>query len=281
LVGLRPKNPDELQSIYNDLVSKTKSNPNLEVYLRDVNMPERYHFSNNKRIAPLWIVPKAGWSLVTMKEMHLKEAQEKGEEYHPRGLHGYDHEHPLMRAIFIARGPAFPHKPNSRIQVFQNTEVYNVLCDSVGIAPAQNNGTIRLPFKPIGLHSDPIENPADPVKPATTSTAVPSDVTSLASSKPILVHPVTPGSGFTTTLTDAPSKSLGVDPPDAHPTDQPGGDGDQSEDEGDENKGGVGSAVSGFWDWFTGKVSHWWDKVKGATSGEKKPDPEPDPEPFG
>jgi predicted AlkP superfamily pyrophosphatase or phosphodiesterase len=119
LIGLRPKNPDDLQGIYEDLVQKTKENPNLEVYLRDVNMPERYHFSANERIAPVWIVPKAGWALVKMEEMNLKEAQAKGTVYHPRGLHGYDHEHPLMRAIFIARGPAFPHAPNSRVEVFR------------------------------------------------------------------------------------------------------------------------------------------------------------------
>jgi hypothetical protein len=82
-------------------------------------MPERYHFSKNERIAPLWIVPKAGWALVNMEEMNLKEAQETGAIYHPRGLHGYDHEHPLMRALFIARGPAFPHEPNSKLEPFR------------------------------------------------------------------------------------------------------------------------------------------------------------------
>jgi len=119
LIGLRPKNPDDLQSIYEDVLQKTKGNPNLEVYLRDVDMPDRYHFSNNERIAPLWIVPKAGWALVKMDEMNVKEAQAKGSVYRPRGLHGYDHEHPLMRAIFIARGPAFPHQPNSRVEAFR------------------------------------------------------------------------------------------------------------------------------------------------------------------
>ena len=119
LVGLRPKNPGELQSIYDGLIAKTKNDPNLEVYLRDVNMPERYHFSRNDRIAPLWIVPKTGWALVRMEEMNLKEAQAKKTVYHPRGLHGYDHEHPLMRAIFIARGPAFAHQPNSRVEPFR------------------------------------------------------------------------------------------------------------------------------------------------------------------
>jgi predicted AlkP superfamily pyrophosphatase or phosphodiesterase len=119
LIGLRPKNPDELQDIYEGLMAKTKDNPNLEVYLRDVDMPERYHFSNNDRIAPLWIVPKTGWAIVKKEDMDVEQAKAKGDVYHPRGLHGYDHEHPLMRAIFIARGPAFPHPPGSQLQSFR------------------------------------------------------------------------------------------------------------------------------------------------------------------
>lgn len=121
LVGLRPKDPNDLQELYDQAIRNTKGNPNLDVYLRDVDMPERYHFSRNERIAPLWIIPKAGWALVKMEEMNLKEAKAKGAVYHPRGLHGYDNEHPLMRAIFVARGPAFPHKPNSQVEVFRKS----------------------------------------------------------------------------------------------------------------------------------------------------------------
>lgn len=122
LVGLRPKNPDHLQELYDGLVEKAKTNPNIEAYLRDVNMPERYHFSKSERIAPLWIVPKTGWAIVTHEEFNVKQALEENMVYHPRGLHGYDHEHPLMRAIFIARGPAFPHPPNSEIEPFRKFE---------------------------------------------------------------------------------------------------------------------------------------------------------------
>lgn len=121
LIGLRPKNLTELEAIHAGLVEKAQSNPNIEVYLRDVDMPGRYHFSNNERIAPLWIVPKTGWALVQKEEMDVKAAKAKGEVYHPRGLHGYDHEHPLMRAIFVARGPAFPHLPNSQLEVFRKS----------------------------------------------------------------------------------------------------------------------------------------------------------------
>jgi predicted AlkP superfamily pyrophosphatase or phosphodiesterase len=119
LYGLRPKDPGHLQGLYDVIAAEASKNPNFDVYLRDENMPERYHFSNNERIAPLWIVPKAGWAIVTKEEINVVEAKENGEVYHPRGLHGYDHEHPLMRAIFVARGPAFPHVGNSKVDPFR------------------------------------------------------------------------------------------------------------------------------------------------------------------
>lgn len=145
----------------------------------------------------------------------------------------------------------------------ENTEVYNVLCDSVGIIPAPNNGTLRLPFKPIGLHSDPVENPTDP-PPTTTSVSTSAlPPTAFASqsepSKSILVNPVMTS---TSGLTISPSKSLGVDPLQTQPTGEPD---DGSTEDNDDKKDGV----SGFWDWFTGKVDEWWGKVKGSLSGTK------------
>lgn len=119
LYGLRPKDLTHLKSLYDSLKIKASSNPGFEVYLRDEDMPKRYHFSKNERIAPLWIVPKTGWAIVTKEEFDVAEGLKIGAVYHPRGLHGYDHEHPLMRAIFVARGPAFPHAPNSRVEPFR------------------------------------------------------------------------------------------------------------------------------------------------------------------
>ncbi|KAF3046673.1 hypothetical protein E8E12_011517 [Didymella heteroderae] len=180
LYGLRLKNPDRLYPLYDKLIREHRANPNIEIYLRE-NMPERYHFSNNDRIAPLWIIPKAGWAIVTKSEFNVEEGKKKGEVYHPRGLHGYDHEHPLMRAIFIARGPAFPHAPGSRMKPFQNIELYNIICDSVGLTPAPNNGTLRLPLEPVGLHNDDEdtvnETPSDPVGIHTLTSATPSAAT--------------------------------------------------------------------------------------------------------
>lgn len=117
--GLRPKRPEDLETLRKQLEKVAPDyEDGFEFYTRET-MPERYHFSNNERIAPLWVIPKTGWAIVDRSEFDVKEALKTGKEYHPRGIHGYDHEHPLMRAIFIARGPAFPHKPNSRVEVFR------------------------------------------------------------------------------------------------------------------------------------------------------------------
>ncbi|KAK4229546.1 alkaline-phosphatase-like protein [Podospora fimiseda] len=275
LVGLRPKTPDDLDAIHKEVVEKTRGNPNLEVYLRDVDMPERYHFSKNDRIAPLWIVPKAGWALVKMDEMNLKEAQAKGTVYRPLGLHGYDHEHPLMRAIFVARGPAFPHQPNSEVDVFQNINVYNMLCDSVGIIPASNNGTLRLPLKPIGLHSDNhLETPADPAEHTLVTS---SSLKASASTKPVMVNPVTTSAASanpTVTVTQTVEKTVGVDKPVPQATGKPSFDQEGGSEDGDEKSGidKVGDSVKNFWDWFTGKVSNWWDKVT-TTQPDESEDP--------
>ncbi|KAK8194027.1 alkaline-phosphatase-like protein [Phyllosticta paracitricarpa] len=174
LYGLRPKNPDAVESIYDQLKYKAKHNPNIEVYLKDKDMPERYHFHQNDRIAPLWIVPKAGWAIVTKEEFDIEEGLRTGAQYEPKGLHGYDHEHPLMRAIFVARGPAFPHAPGSRLEPFQNIELYNIICDTIGAEPKPNNGTLRLPLKPVGLHSDtPSQESSDDPPKSVSSTPTP------------------------------------------------------------------------------------------------------------
>ncbi len=50
--------------------------------------------------------------------------------------------------------PSSRTRQNSKLDVFQNTDVYNIVCDSLDIAPIANNRNLRLPPIPIGLHSD-------------------------------------------------------------------------------------------------------------------------------
>ncbi|CZT17048.1 related to nucleotide diphosphatase [Ramularia collo-cygni] len=187
LYGLRPHDQSQthLQTMYEDLFAKSqlpKYKDQFDVYLRDVNMPERYHFSQNQRIAPLWIVPRVGWAIAPKHEFDLQEAMARGEVYHPRGLHGYDNQHPLMRAIFIAKGPAFPHPEGSMVDAFQNTEVYNIVCDSLGLEPKKNNGTIRLPFKVNGRHDSDADADVD----------IPEDLDDFEIVHPVLLPPEIP-----------------------------------------------------------------------------------------
>lgn len=171
--GLRPKDPSIVDMMYDHLVKEADERDGFDVYTKET-MPERYHFANNERIAPLWIIPHTGWAIVTHEEFNVSDARKNGDVYTPRGLHGYDFEHPLMRSIFIARGPSFPHQPGSKVDFFQNTEVYNILCDSIGVKPNPNNGTLRLPLMPVGLHGEDIlagETPVDDFPSTTTTVA--------------------------------------------------------------------------------------------------------------
>lgn len=119
-----------------------------------------------------------------------------------------------------------------------------MLCDSVGIAPAPNNGTLRLPLKPIGLHSDPdsgLETPADPVEAST----IPTTSGAVKPTKSILVDPVP-----TSTGTATPIQTIGVDKPAPQAS---GADGKSDVDHDDKsNIDKIESSVKDFWDWYVG-----------------------------
>ncbi|KAF1813580.1 Phosphodiest-domain-containing protein [Eremomyces bilateralis CBS 781.70] len=280
LIGLRPKDPADLEDLYNQIKAKAETNPHIEVYLRDRDMPERYHFRNNDRIAPLWIVPEAGWAIVKNDEFNVAEGLINGDVYHPLGLHGYDPEHPLMRAIFVARGPAFPHKPDSRVEVFQNTEVYNIICESIGIVPSPNNGTLHLPLKPIGLHSDEgaptLDPPNDPPpsepvppKPASPEPVPPKPASPKpASPKPASPEPASPEPVPPEPQPDVVASSTNVATPPADDllptsTTSPGSE-DATNDPSQETPE---EQVKGWIDWVHGKLDEFKSFVNGVLGG--------------
>ncbi|KYG43388.1 hypothetical protein M433DRAFT_71773 [Acidomyces richmondensis BFW] len=271
LYGMRPKNSSEahIKDLYSKLLEKsrmTKYKGQFEVFLRDQNMPERYHFTKNARIAPLWIVPKTGWAVVTKDEYNVAEG--KAESWGLHGLHGYDNLHPLMRAIFVARGPAFPHVAGSLLEPFQNTEVYNIVCDSIGINPVPNNGSLRLPLNPQDKHNsnDPPEVPDDPqdsddlvlpdkAQPHTTTHSPP--VTPHVLNRPDFMLPT---EGVPTVSPTSPAQSVG----DASPP--------MPAEHDDITYGEKHEGINRWWDWVSGKIevikgwaSTFWNKDSSKT----------------
>jgi hypothetical protein len=155
-----------------------------------------------------------------------------------------------MRAIFVARGPAFPHEPHSLVEAFQNINLYNIICDSLEIEPSPNSGTIRLPFTTTGKHDDadaPVrDDPED---------FVPDD------------HPAAPATTPLETPTD-PNAPIGTNVGRL-------GDDDDPFDKDNKIQFHQGTGKS-LWGWITDGFNNVLDKVKGIFGGKKGDDDDED-----
>uniref|UniRef100_A0A8C5NA63 Ectonucleotide pyrophosphatase/phosphodiesterase family member 1-like n=1 Tax=Gouania willdenowi TaxID=441366 RepID=A0A8C5NA63_GOUWI len=122
-------------------------------YLKE-NLPKRFHFANNLLIERGHLYMKSGWqAALNRKEM----------KYCTGGFHGSDNTFTNMQAIFIGYGPGL--KENTVVEPFENIELYNLMCDLLGIRPVPNNGThgslnhllkfpVHLPVHPAQLAHD-------------------------------------------------------------------------------------------------------------------------------
>lgn len=149
LFGLRPYNKystdlvlEKLFDKFNKLDENTKNN--FDIYKTN-DLPPEWNFGgtqNHKfdyRLAPIWIIPKVGYVITTHKQM-----DEYNNDYQPKGVHGYNNTELLMRALFLGSGPYFDSQlstNNKKVLPFNNTEVYNLICHSLHVTPAPNNGT--------------------------------------------------------------------------------------------------------------------------------------------
>jgi Type I phosphodiesterase / nucleotide pyrophosphatase len=135
LKGLRPRASENITALYDHLKSLSVNQP-WNVYLRDVDMPPRWHFSATYRIAPLFLVPDPGWVILNSK---AEFDPEEDEDYYPKGIHGYDNDDELMRSIFLGRGPSLRY--DYPVKSFENVEVYGIMTNILGITGIPNNGT--------------------------------------------------------------------------------------------------------------------------------------------
>jgi len=121
----------DLERIYNLFKEGSEKSGHFTAYMRD-RMPSELHYQSS-RVAPIVLVADMGWFFATREHFDPKRPP------FPIGAHGYDSNDPLMHAIFIANGKRF--KPNSKPKTFHNSQVYQVIADTIGVAPLPNNGT--------------------------------------------------------------------------------------------------------------------------------------------
>uniref|UniRef100_A0A3Q3A3D5 Ectonucleotide pyrophosphatase/phosphodiesterase 2 n=1 Tax=Kryptolebias marmoratus TaxID=37003 RepID=A0A3Q3A3D5_KRYMA len=101
-------------------------------YLKQ-HLPKRLHYTRNRRIEDVQLLMERKWHIA--KKMPEKLRTRCGFF----GDHGFDNKITSMRTIFIGHGPSF--KFQTRVPEFENIELYNVMCDLLGLKPAPNNGT--------------------------------------------------------------------------------------------------------------------------------------------
>jgi predicted AlkP superfamily pyrophosphatase or phosphodiesterase len=127
--GLRPLDGN-VDSLYAKFAGKEN---HFKVY-RHETMPGRYHYTDNPRIPPVVLVADEGWYI-------SKRALDPSKTFE-HATHGFDPELKSMGATFIAHGPAFRH--GVTLPLAQNVNIYNLLCATLGLKPAPNDGDNSL-----------------------------------------------------------------------------------------------------------------------------------------
>jgi predicted AlkP superfamily pyrophosphatase or phosphodiesterase len=131
LAGLRPHDmtPRELRDRFRG------RHPRLRAYLAE-DLPARFRFFGHRRIPPVILLPDPGWEVAT------RAAADSWNPATMKGAHGYDPRHRDMGALFLAHGPAM--RSRTRLGTVDSLDVYNLVCATLGVEPAPNDGTWRL-----------------------------------------------------------------------------------------------------------------------------------------
>ncbi|XP_023187099.1 ectonucleotide pyrophosphatase/phosphodiesterase family member 2-like [Xiphophorus maculatus] len=108
-----------------------KAEQHFKPYLKQ-HLPKRLHYANNRRIEDIHLLVERKWQVERKVPVGRKHCGFLGD-------HGYDNKINSMQTIFLGYGPSFKFK--TKVPAFENIELYNVMCDLLGLKPAPNNGT--------------------------------------------------------------------------------------------------------------------------------------------
>lgn len=106
---------------------------------RKNEIPERFHYHDNPRIAPIVCSAEEGWFMTDRGRYAARRSRPEFSRLN--GAHGYDNALTSMRATFIAHGRAF--KKKKLVEPFENIHVYELMCKILGLRPAKNDGDLE------------------------------------------------------------------------------------------------------------------------------------------
>uniref|UniRef100_A0A3Q1JXN9 SMB domain-containing protein n=1 Tax=Anabas testudineus TaxID=64144 RepID=A0A3Q1JXN9_ANATE len=128
-----PNNPKyDPKAVVANLTCK-KAEQHFKPYLKQ-HLPKRLHYANNRRIEDIHLLVERKWHVARYQKV-----PEGKRHCGFSGDHGYDNKINSMQTIFLGYGPTFKFK--TKVPVFENIELYNIMCDLLGLKPAPNNGT--------------------------------------------------------------------------------------------------------------------------------------------
>lgn len=144
---------DAQEQIY----TKLKGMENATIY-KKAEIPARWHYRNNDRIAPLLMVANPEYFIINPLNPKpfpkMNNTVCSGDFL--KGMHGYDNEDKDMHGIFMGVGPHF--KPGSNIEEIHAVDIYQILCKIMNISALPNQGDWQ---KVAPLWRDPPVPPAE------------------------------------------------------------------------------------------------------------------------
>lgn len=127
--------PGMEQAVYSTL--KSKAPAHVTIY-RKQELPERFHYGKSRRVGDIVVIADEGWAMTSRERYRPPQKTTNGAVSY-RGMHGFDNRLESMRALFVARGPAF--KKKIVVEPFENVDVYNIMSKILRLKPASNDGS--------------------------------------------------------------------------------------------------------------------------------------------
>uniref|UniRef100_A0A336LSC3 CSON002689 protein n=1 Tax=Culicoides sonorensis TaxID=179676 RepID=A0A336LSC3_CULSO len=130
----------EVDDIYKRLLNASEIEGNSFKVYRNRELPERWHYRNERRTGPITIVAEPGYAFADdMKsaiDWYKKEYNITVNNSTTFGIHGYDNALREMNSLFMAWGPAI--KKSYKVPPFDTVDLFHLFCEILKIKPPKN-----------------------------------------------------------------------------------------------------------------------------------------------